>query len=115
MGVLAVAGFLCSWAVTHHGDQNAEVRQPGTGARRATPDLVWPEGEPQGGLERSPWAQAVRARDLTFAVAFNARDVSDATFAELYPAPQRQELAQQVLDQVSAARSPRTTPWDRNP
>lgn len=88
------------WTIAHRGDQNDEVRVPGIGVRLATPDVVWLDGQSQGGWEATPWAQTVRQWHLAYAVAYNNRDVSDATFAQLYPAELRQKLAEEILADV---------------
>lgn len=104
--VLSVVFLGWWWAVSHRGDQNESVRIQGIGARLATPDVVWPNGEPQGGHEASPWAQAVHEWNLAYTVAHNNRDVSDATFAQLYPVDLRQNNAEGLLDEVGAGEFP---------
>ncbi len=106
LAALAITAFLTWWTITHHGDQNTEVHQPGTGAMLATPALVWPDGLPQGEHESSPWAQTVRDWNLAYAVAFNARDFSDATFATLTTDDLRQTNAEYVLDLVDTGQFP---------
>ncbi|MBD7982391.1 hypothetical protein H9623_15460 [Oerskovia sp. Sa1BUA8] len=43
-------------------------------------DVVWPDGEPVGELEESPWVQAVREYELVVAAGTNALDFSSSRF-----------------------------------
>lgn len=104
--VLGVVFLGWWWSVSHRGDRNEEVRVQGIGARLATPDVVWPNGQPQGGREVTPWAQVVRQWNLADAVAYNNRDVSDATFAQLYSSELRHKVAERFLAEVGTGEFP---------
>jgi hypothetical protein len=88
------------WTLGRHNETGAEVRRPGIGARLATPDVVWPDGTPRGKHEDTEWAQAVRQWDLAYAVAYNTRDASDATFAQLSSTTLRQGLVDTLMRRI---------------
>jgi hypothetical protein len=103
---LVVLALALWWILGRDGRAGAEVRQPGIGARLATPDVVWPDGTPQGGHENSEWARAVREWNLAYAVAYNARDISDATFADLSSATLRQAVVDDLLSWIDLGGGP---------
>ena len=48
----------------------------------ATPEVVWPSGEPSGLFEDTEWVKAFRAEQVAEAVAWNAMDFSDKNLVE---------------------------------
>lgn len=59
-----------------------------------TPAIVWPDGEPTGPYEDSEWVKAIRARDVSWAVADSQLDYSDPTLVEQLGYARAQDAAE---------------------
>jgi hypothetical protein len=58
-----------------------------------TPDIVWPDGMPTGPYDDTEWMEAIRATDVTMAVAWSTLDFSDRSLVELLGYHGAQEAA----------------------
>ncbi len=63
-----------------------------------TPDIVWPDGMPNGPYDNTEWVEALRARDVAREVALMTLDFSDRTYVKIWGYREAQKMAEQFED-----------------